>query len=146
MPTRTGSPHRAASASMRLFLLVSLSVALTPLADAQQPSTTPQRTYGRGVVVVGGERFAARDLVLARDTLTFTVHGSRDRRSYPLSRVDYASRIRSHVLRGHSSWRVEAHLRVARRRAGRGRFDVGPKTTRVPSLPRSRGGRAPRRD
>ena len=85
---------------MLLVLMVSLGVALTALADAQQPSTTPQRTYGRGVVVVGGERFAARNIVLARDTLTFTVPGAGDRLSYPLSRVDYASRIRSHTPEG----------------------------------------------
>lgn len=86
---------------MRLSLVVSLGVALTAVADAQQASTAPQRTYGSGVVVVvGGERFTARNLVLARDTLTFTVQGAGDRRSYPLSRVEYASRIRSHATEG----------------------------------------------
>ena len=80
---------------IRLVVLVGVACAILPTAEAQQ-----RRTFGRGTVVAGGERFAAERLVVRDDTLTFVVRASGQSRSYPLSRVEYASRRRTHAREG----------------------------------------------
>ena len=76
-------------------VVVAVALAIPSTADAQQ-----RRTFGRGTVIVGGERFGAEKLVVHDDTLTFVVRASGQPKSYPLSRVEYASRIRTHAREG----------------------------------------------
>ena len=85
---------------MRFLLVIGLALTVAAAADAQSSSASTRRTYGRGSVIAGGERFQVQNIVVARDTLTFTIKSTGERRSYPLGRVEYASRTRNHAAPG----------------------------------------------
>ena len=78
-----------------VVVVVAVALAIPPTADAQQ-----RRTFGRGTVITGGERFAAEKLVVQNDTLTFVIRESGQPKSVPLSRVEFASRTRTHTREG----------------------------------------------
>jgi len=84
----------------RLVAVCALSAMVAAAASAQSTSTSQMRTYGRGTVIAGGERFHATDLVFGPDSLSFAVRGSGERKSFALSQVEYATRIKTHAGQG----------------------------------------------
>jgi hypothetical protein len=80
---------------MRLLAVVVVAISIAATLNAQQ-----RREYRRGSVIAGGERFQGEKLVLTSDSLTFVVKGSGQPKSYPLSQVEYATRVRTHARDG----------------------------------------------
>jgi hypothetical protein len=85
----------ASLSGIRLLTIVAVAISIAPTVDAQQ-----RREYRRGSVIAGGERFQAEKLVLTSDSLRFVVKGSGQPKSYPLSQVEYATRVRTHARDG----------------------------------------------